>query len=219
MFSFRKPVPSSSPDDSEFYYPNRMGRIVLTAMEDVMGHNGVNAILNFSGLPHLVDRYPPNNLELGFSFTEFGAIQESLDDIFGFQGGRALALRTGRETFHYALKEFMPVLGIADLAFRPLHLGIKLKIGLEVFAETFNKFTDQEVRLREDSEQHLWIIERCPVCWNRVTMAPCCHLAVGLLEQSLQWVSNGRKFLVKEEECIAAGDFSCVITISKKPIG
>lgn len=194
-----------------------MGRIVLTAMEDIMGQHGVNAVLNFTALPHLVDNYPPNNLELGFSFSELGAIQEGLDEIFGFQGGRALALRTGRETFHYALKEFMPVLGIADLAFRPLHLGMKLKIGLEVFAETFNKFTDQEVRLSEDSDQHLWIIERCPVCWNRVTTAPCCHLAVGLLEQSLNWVSNGRHFSVNEVECIAAGDYSCLITISKKP--
>jgi hypothetical protein len=49
-------------------------------------------------------------------------------------------------------------------------------------------------------------------------MDPCCHVAVGLLEQSLQWVSNGRQFLVKEEECIAAGDYSCIITISKKPV-
>jgi predicted hydrocarbon binding protein len=218
MFSFRKPSQSFPPEDNDFYYPNRMGRIVLTAMEDVMGHNGVNSILNFAKLPHLVDKYPPNNLELGFSFSEFGAIQESLDELFGFRGGRALAQRTGRESFHYALKEFMPVLGIADLAFRPLHLGMKLKIGLEVFAETFNKFTDQQVRLSEDSEQHFWIIERCPVCWNRITMDPCCHVAVGLLEQSLQWVSNGRQFLVKEEECIAAGDYSCIITISKKPV-
>jgi predicted hydrocarbon binding protein len=204
--------------DGALYYPNRMGRIVLTAMEDIMGRHGVNATLNFAGLSHLVDNYPPNNLELGFSFGELSAIQETLDDIFGEYGGRALSLHTGRETFKYALKDFMPVLGIADLVFRPLHLGIKLKIGLEVFAETFNKFTDQIVRLGEERDRHLWIIERCPVCWQRNTKSPCCHLAVGLLQESLAWVSNGRNFRVEEVECIAAGDASCHIAIYKTPL-
>ncbi len=112
----------------------------------------------------------------------------------------------------------MPVLGIADLVFRPLHLGIKMKIGLEVFAETFNKFTDQIVRLGEERDRHLWIIERCPVCWQRNTQGPCCHLAVGLLQESLSWVSNGRSFRVEEVECIAAGDASCHISIYKNPL-
>jgi predicted hydrocarbon binding protein len=195
-----------------------MGRIVLTAMEDIMGRHGVNAILNLAKLNHLVNNYPPNNLGLGFSFTEFGAIQDTLDEMYGIRGGRGLAMRAGRESFKYALKEFMPVLGIADLAFRPFPLGMKIKIGLEVFAETFNKFTDQIVRLEQDADKHVWVIERCPVCWQRESERPCCHLAVGLLQESLFWVSNGKSYRVTEVKCIAAGDEACVITINKKPI-
>jgi predicted hydrocarbon binding protein len=205
-------------EKKSFYYPNRMGRIVLTAMEDIMGYHGVNATLNLVGLTHLVNNYPPNNLDRAFEFSDLSKIQEAVDVIFGSNGGRAVALRTGRETFKYALQDFMPVLGISDLAFRPLHLGLKLKIGLEVFAQTFNKFTDQVVRLSEDTNHHLWIIERCPVCWTRVTSAPCCHLAVGLLRQSLNWVSSGREFEVREVECVASGNSSCIITIAKRPI-
>ena len=206
-----------TPEKQSFYYPNRMGRIVLTAMEDLIGYHGVNSTLNLAKLPHLVNNYPPNNLDRAFKFSDLSGIQEAVDDIFGLKGGRAVALRTGRETFKYALKDFMPVLGISDLAFRPLHLGLKLKIGLEVFAQTFNKFTDQVVRLSEDSDSHLWIIERCPVCWTRIADAPCCHLAVGLLQQSLYWVSSGREFEVREVECVAAGNSSCIIKISKRP--
>ncbi|MCI0395840.1 MAG: 4-vinyl reductase, partial [Chloroflexi bacterium] len=174
-----KEEPHTALEEREYYYPNKMGRIVLTAMEDIMGRHGVNAVLNLAGLSRFVNNYPPNNLELGFTFSEFGAIQETLDEMYGVRGGRGLAMRAGRETFKYALREFMPVLGIADLAFRPLPLGIKLKIGLEVFAETFNKFTDQIVKLSQDSEKHLWKILRCPVCWGRQSESPCCHLAVG----------------------------------------
>ncbi|HUS94667.1 MAG TPA: 4-vinyl reductase [Patescibacteria group bacterium] len=204
--------------EESYYYPNRMGRIVLVAMNDIIGNHGVNATLNLAGVPDLVNNYPPNNLKLGFRFENLAAIQETMDDMFGLRGGRLLAMRTGRETFKYALKDFMPVLGIADLAFRPLHLGIKLKIGLGVFAETFNKFTDQVVRLEEEIDRHLWIIERCPVCWQRKSTNPCCHLAVGLLKESLNWVSNGREFRVEEIQCIAAGDSACVIAIYKQPI-
>ena len=138
--------------------------------------------------------------------------------MYGERGGRGLALRAGRESWKYALTDFMPVLGITDLAMRMLPLGIKIKIGLDVFAETFNKFSDQQVRLGEDVEHYLWIIERCPICWQRTTESPCCHLAVGLLEQALDWVSRGRRFKVEQISCIACGDPTCTITISKKPI-
>ncbi len=202
----------------KLYYPNKMGRIVLTAMENIMGRHGVNAILNLAQLHNLVDNYPPNNLDLGFTFNEFSTIQQTIEEMYGVRGGRGLALRAGRETWKYALKEFMPVLGITDLAFRTLPLGIKIKIGLEVFAQTFNRFSDQRVRLGEDERGYLWIIEQCPICWERTSEAPCCHLAIGLLEQSLDWVSRGRRFLVQEVECVATGDESCTIIISKKPI-
>lgn len=202
----------------KLYYPNKMGRIVLTAMENIMGRHGVNAILNLAQLHNLVDNYPPNNLDLGFTFNEFSTIQQTIEEMYGVRGGRGLALRAGRETWKYALKEFMPVLGITDLAFRTLPLGIKIKIGLEVFAQTFNRFSDQRVRLGEDERGYLWIIEQCPICWERTSEAPCCHLAIGLLEQSLDWVSRGRRFLVQEVECVATGDETCTIIISKKPI-
>ena len=183
-----------------------------------MGRHGVNAILNLACLFHLVDNYPPNNLDLGFTFEDFSKVQQTIEDMYGVRGGRGLALRAGRETWKYALKEFMPVLGITDLAFRTLPLSIKIKIGLDVFAQTFNRFSDQQVRLGEDERGYLWIIEQCPICWERTSEAPCCHLAIGLLEQSLDWVSRGRRFLVEEVECIATGDDTCTIVISKKPI-
>ena len=195
-----------------------MGRIVLVAMEEIMGHHGVNAVLNLAKLSHLVNNYPPNNLQLGFAFSEFSAIQQTLDDMYGVRGGRGLALRAGRETWKYALKEFMPVLGITDLAMRMLPLGIKIKIGLDVFAETFNKFSDQQVRLGEDEEHYLWIIERCPICWQRTSETPCCHLAIGLLEQALDWVSRGRRFKVEQISCIATGDKTCTMAIAKQPV-
>jgi hypothetical protein len=41
---------------SGYYYPNKMGRIFLTALEDVMGRNGLNALLRQAGLEHYTAR-------------------------------------------------------------------------------------------------------------------------------------------------------------------
>jgi len=212
------PNPVRPLTEYRYYYPNKMGRIVLLAMEEVMGRNGVNAILNLARLKNLVNSYPPNNFDRQFSFEEVGAIQQALEDMYGPRGARGLALRAGRACFKYGIKEFGPVLGIADLAFRLLPLGMKLKVGFEVFAETFNKFSDQIVRLGEDEENYIWVIDRCPVCWERRTDEPCCHLAVGILQEGLYWVSSGKRFHVEEVECIAKGDVTCTILINKRPL-
>ena len=201
-----------------YYYPNKMVRIVLLAMEEVMGRNGVNAVLNLAKLRHLVNNFPPNNFDRQVTFEEMGALMRSLDEMYGPRGGRGLALRAGRACFKYGLKEFGPVLGIADLAFRLLPLNMKMKVGAEVFAELFHKFSDQVVTLTEEEDRYLWHIVRCPICWGRKSEAPCCHLAVGILQESLYWVSGGKNFSVQETACIARGDDACTIVIDKKPL-
>ena len=80
-------------EKSGYYYPNKFARIFIDAMEEVMGKNGLNAVLNLAGLQHYVDNYPPDNLEKGFDFSEFTALNVALEDMYGPRGGRGLALR------------------------------------------------------------------------------------------------------------------------------
>ncbi|MDY7040016.1 MAG: hypothetical protein SVX38_04055 [Chloroflexota bacterium] len=194
----------SQPDISpQYFWPNKMGRMFLLALEDVMGKNGVNAVLNLAKLKHLVNHYPPNNLDLGFSFEEMSGINKALEDMYGPRGGRGLAMRAGRAGFKYALKDFGSLLGMADLAFRLLPLGMKLKVGLNAMADTFNKFTDQRVTLEEEADHFVYIIDRCPVCWGRHADNPTCHAAMGLLQETVQWISGGKTFEIEELSCTA----------------
>ena len=202
----------------QYFLPNKMGRIVFLAMEEVMGRNGVNAILNLARLQHRIGDYPPNNFAKEFSFNELGQVLQALDEMYGPRGGRGLARRIGQACFTFGIKDFGPMLGIADFTFRILPLGMKLKIGLEVLAQTFNKFTDHVVRLGEDDHYFYWIIERCSVCWGRRSSSPCCHLAVGILEEGLYWVSGGKNFYVEETTCVAVGDSACTVVIGRRPL-
>jgi predicted hydrocarbon binding protein len=202
----------------EFFYPNKMGRIILQAMEEVIGHIGVNAVLNLANLNYRINNYPPNDLEKGFNFIELSKIQEALEGLYGPRGGRGLALRTGRACFKYGLREFGPMLGATDIAFRLLPFDPKLRAGADIFAEAFNKFSDQRVRVEEQADRFLWHIDRCPICWKRHTETPVCHLAVGILQESLYWASGGKVYNVEETACIAMGDPACTIVIEKKPL-
>ena len=201
-----------------YYYPNKMGRLILLAMEEIIGRNGINAVLNLSGREHYINNYPPNNLDKQFSFNDLSSITQSLDGLYGVRGGQGLALRIGRACLTYGLREFGAMLGIDDLAFRLLPLHMKLRVGAEAFAQSFNKLTDQIVRLEEDENALYWIIERCPLCWERQAENAVCHLAVGILQESLNWVSGGRHFFVEETSCIAMGAPACTIIIEKDPL-
>ncbi len=202
----------------EFFYPNNMGWIILQAMEEVIGHMGVNAVLNLANLNHRINHYPPNNLDKEFSFLELSKIQEALEGLYGPRGGRGLALRTGRACFKYGLREYGPLLGATNIAFRLLPSDPKLRLGADIFAQAFNKYSDQRVRVEEQADRYLWHIDRCPICWKRQTDGPVCHLAVGILQESLYWASGGKVYNVEETACIARGDPACTIEIDKKPL-
>ncbi|HSL28738.1 MAG TPA: 4-vinyl reductase [Anaerolineales bacterium] len=202
----------------EYYYPNRMGRIILLSMEEVMGRTGVNAVLHLASLPSLIENYPPDNTSLGFSFSTVSHLTQVLEQAYGPHGGRGLALRIGRACFSYGVRQYGTQMGLTEMAFRLLPLPAKLQAGARAFAELFNKFTDQQVRVEVAGGQILWHIERCPLCWERKTTDPVCHLAVGLLQEALYWVSGGKVFTVEEQTCIAAGDGSCTIVVDQSPI-
>lgn len=208
------PIPKSG-----YYYANKFALITLKALEEVMGKNGVNAILNLAHLPHLIDQYPPDNLEREFDFADFSAINWALEEMYGPRGGRGLALRAGRATFADALRNFGALAGVGDLAFKVLPLEIKLRIGLPAMAKIFTQLTDQYSTVQEYENEFVYTIHRCPVCWGRSGVdKPVCFIATGLLQGSLKWVSGGLEFRVTETKCIAMGDPTCDFVIPKKPI-
>jgi len=205
-------------EPQSFFYPNRMGRIILLSMEEVMGRTGVHALLKLASLPSLLDNYPVDDSERVFPFSIISTMTDMLEQIYGPHGGRGLALRIGRACFNNGVRQYGMQMGITEMAFRLLPLPAKVSSGAQAFAELFNTFTDQKVRVEQDGDKLLWHIERCPLCWERHAQEPVCHLAVGLIQEALYWLSGGKVFNVEEQTCIAAGDETCTIVIDQSPI-
>jgi predicted hydrocarbon binding protein len=190
---------------SGLYYPNKFGLITIKSLEEVMGKNGLNAILNLAGLNHYIENYPADNLDKGFDFAELSAIGVALEEMYGPRGGRGLALRAGRATFADALKNFGAL--------------SKLRIGLPAVAKIFSQLSDQHSTVEEKDSEIIYTIHKCPVCWGRTNAdKPVCYIATGLLQEALKWVSGGNEFRVNESKCVAVGDSVCEFVIQKEPI-
>jgi predicted hydrocarbon binding protein len=208
------PIPKS-----QYNYNNKFARITLEALEDVMGKNGLNAILNLAHLPELIDNYPPNNLDQEFNFSDFSALNQALEEMYGPRGGRGLALRAGRAAFADALRNFGALAGAGDLAFKVLPLHAKMRIGLPAMAKIFSQISDQQTTVHEREHDFIYTIHRCPVCWGRHDSdKPVCFVATGLLQEGLKWLSGGNEFRVNESKCVAMGDEVCEFVIQKMPI-
>lgn len=205
-------------EKSGYYYPNLIARIYLEAIEEVMGLNGTKALLNMANMQHLIDNYPPRNLSKEFDFADFAHLNEAMEMMYGPRGGRAISLRAGRKAFDQGLKNFGPMVGIADRTLRVLPLRFRMKVGLGAMARAFTSTSDQISYVEERDDHFLYVIERCPVCWGRHADSPICHAAMGIILEGLNWGADGLRFKTAEVTCIAKGDPSCNFTISKEPI-
>jgi hypothetical protein len=200
-------------------YPNKFGVIMVRALEEVMGRNGLNAILNLAGLSQYIESPMPDNLEKGFDFAEVAAINMALEEMYGPRGGRGLSLRVGRAIFADGLRNFGALAGVGDLAFKVLPLQAKLRIGLPAEAKIFSQISDQHSTVEERENEFVYTIHKCSECTGRHGLdKPVCFIATGILQESLKWVSGGNEFRVNEAKCIAMGDNVCEYVIQKEPL-
>jgi hypothetical protein len=95
--------------------PNKFGRLLLQAYEEVMGYDGITEVENLAGLNHLIQSMPADNFDPDFCADDMGKMHEMMEKIYGPHAGRGIALRAGRVCFKYGLKEFGNSIGISEL--------------------------------------------------------------------------------------------------------
>ena len=209
-----EPIPKSG-----YFYANKFALIMLEALEDVVGKNGLNAVLNLANLSNLIDHYPPKNLAKEFDFADVSAINQAVGEMYGERGGRGLALRAGRATFDEELRSFGALAGTSDQEFQMLPVQAKLRVGLPALAKIFSAISDQLCTVEERDEFYVYTIHRCPVCWGRQSPDhPVCFSVVGLLEEGVKWISGGHEFQIHESDCLAMGAEACRFLIHKMPV-
>jgi hypothetical protein len=203
---------------SGYYLANRLGRVLLESLEETIGRNGLNALLNLTGSGHYIAQPPANDLELGFDLATFSNLNRAMEMIYGPRGARGLALRSGRALYDRIASNFDIPTGFNELAFRLLPAQTRLKIGVPGLARVLSHYSDQTHRAMDRGAYFDYSIERCAVCWGQTATSPMCFLAVGLLQEALSVFGRGQEFRVIQTECRAIGSATCIFHIEKEPI-
>jgi hypothetical protein len=203
---------------SDYFLCNRLGRVYLESLEETIGRNGLNALLNLTEGSGYIDNPPPNDLVLGFDLSTVSNLNRAMETIYGPRGARGLALRSGRAMYDRIVDALDLPTGFNELAFRLLPLQTRLKIGVPALARVLTQHSDQTHRVVDRGTYFDYGVERCAVCWAQEAKAPLCHLTVGLLQEALSAFGRGQEFRVIQTECRAVGAAACVFRIEKEPI-
>jgi predicted hydrocarbon binding protein len=194
---------------------NRFGYLFILALEEILGKNGVFAVLNLAGLTEWIRKYPPDDAQPALVSGDFCRIGDALEGLYGVRGGRGLALRAGRASFKPFLRVYGAQLGLEEMEFRLLPLPQKLHKGITALAAMFQLSTLQEIWLEEDEQAFYWRSRGCPFCIKRKNTDALCHFWVGFLQEALYWLSGGKFYLVEETSCFAQGEPYDVFRIQK----
>jgi predicted hydrocarbon binding protein len=192
--------------------------LILSA-EEVMGADGIQAMLNGANLPKYLGHYPPDNLEYGATFSQYGRVEQAIEDLYGPRGARAILLRVGRRSIQYGLKEQPAALGLAGEAFLSmpvLSLQAKMRFLLRQMVAAATKTANHPAHLEEDTENFMVVIGQCVCEYRPRHQRPCCLVAVGAFAEAMTWVTN-RQFDVQEITCLNLGADACRYRIPKKP--
>jgi hypothetical protein len=187
---------------------NALVRQALTSAQEVMGENGLNAVLRTSGLQRFIGDFPPDNIEPSIQTSQYAKLNEAIEAFYG-RGGRGMLRRIGKASFQYAVREQAALLGIAGMALKLLPEKQRIKFILNSMAGALKKSNPQVEAWVDDSGERLAYMEStCGICYRRQSDTPICHLYVGSITEAVHWAS-GKEHQIIETHCLAKGDPYC----------
>jgi predicted hydrocarbon binding protein len=188
---------------------NALVRQALVAAQEVMGENGLNAVLRASGLERFVGNFPPNDLNPSIQASQYARFNAAIEEFYG-RGGRGMLKRIGKASFEYGLREQSSLLGAAaGAALKLLPERQRIKIILNQVASALKKTNPQVEAWVDDSGERVAYLEStCAICNSRTSETPVCHLYVGSIGEAVRW-ATGREHEIIETQCLAKGDPHC----------
>jgi len=200
--------------NAELMIVNALVRQALTSAQEVMGENGLNAVLRTSGLERFVGNFPPDNLEPSIHASQYAKLNEAIEAFYG-RGGRGMLRRIGKASFQYAVREQAALLGIAGVALKLLPEKQRIKFILNSMAGALKKSNPQVNAWMDDSGERLAYMEStCAICYDRHSTDSICHLYAGSIGEAVQW-ATGKEFKIIETHCLAKGDEYCRFEIGE----
>jgi predicted hydrocarbon binding protein len=193
--------------------PNQLIHLALKTSEEIVGRDGLVALLRYAKLEKFIDSYPPPDLEMVHPIEDFIKFVGTTIEIFGERGARPILFRGGKRAFEIGL-EFFPELHRIDKT-------ISIEGKFEQFVSIYRNAVEASRYIYGDVFNYYEIPEGavleigpCFWCLGLKTQKPICHAQVGFQHGFLQWVLGG-EVKVEEVQCIAVGDPVCKFVMHK----
>ena len=187
---------------------NALVRQALIAAQEVMGENGLSAVLRASGLERFVGNFPPDDMNPSIQTSQYARLNAAIEEFYG-RGGPGILKRIGKASFEYAVREQAALLGAAGVALKLLPERQRIKFILTQMVGALKKSNAQVEAWVDDSGERVAYLEStCGICHSRTSETSICHLYIGSIGEAVRW-ATGREHQIIETHCLARGDPYC----------
>jgi predicted hydrocarbon binding protein len=182
---------------SEKTVSNLVIRMILDSTEEIMGTNGLKAMLNYAGLIGIFENKPDYSLEKNFTDHEYGRLTSNWYQILGNSGAKALFRIMGKSSGKRAIAT-----GVFD-SFKDLDPTERIYKMIELFILA----TGRGEASREGSVIFL-DNPRCTACAGIKSTSAICTAMNGAFDEFAAWAGvTGARTV--ETMCKAKGDDTC----------
>lgn len=197
---------------------NFLFRKWLETLQNIVGKNRLNSILNYSHLNTYIGNFPPDNDDLAIPVQYLQHLYMAVLELFGQKGAHSLQLGVGKEVRN--LIEGRPIITKPlKAAAHLLPVSKRMRMALEKFIEQSLKrapttLGDNRFELREEPEYFLFIDRNYEGSEGVIANSPVCGFQTGMLQYAVEWIT-GAPHRVEEIECRAVGHPADVFKIWK----
>ena len=189
---------------SEKVIANAIMLQALMSIEDVLGKNALDAVLNVAGLGRYIDNFPPNDTEPAISFEDYARLNQVIGDYIG-RASKGILMRIGRASFQYGVREQAALLGLAGTAIKLLPKRQRVRFILNAIGNALKKTSPDTEFWVDDRGGMAYCVRDCSICEGRTSSEPVGHLLAGSLAEAAKW-ATGDDNRVRETMCMARGD-------------
>jgi predicted hydrocarbon binding protein len=194
--------------------PNRGVRAILLELEQLLGKNGLGAVLKMAGIPEWKERRPADDLTQEIRFRQLAAIYRALEELYGERSARGLMRQANYDAFLHTWVGYGLLAALETTDFQDITLDDRLSMGCKALSRVFSEISDLDITYMGAGNAAAIHLSHCPDCTNLESEKPACTGMLGFLEGALSVILPGEHAQVQEVECMGAGDDRCVFNIS-----
>jgi hypothetical protein len=209
--------------EEEKRIPSLLMNILITLVDEMMGHRSLLTLLRQAELTDYADRLPPLDETPSITVAQYSSFLALIYDIFGARGAQPIMLRGGRLGAAEIRRQRPSHYALAGTAVKLLPAAKRMQFILSRLAEQGQDLYGTPHHFYDEGDAFVIDMPGCPYCseiarrsiaQNKPVTKPVCHIPLSVIDEMVEWITGG-KHLVEETACIATGAPACRFRVTK----